>query len=284
MKLTTVSLLSLGERFLKTREISSPRFCSEELLRHVLKKDSRFDLYQDNHSCALKRNEIKTYFSLLRKRGVRFPLQYITEEVGFLDFTLRVCEGVFIPRPETERLVIETVERLRIRSPRSILDIGTGTGNIAISIASYFPAVDIVAVDTSDEALALAAENACRNGVYERIAFHTSDCFSDIEDGRTFDCIISNPPYIAYDDLSSLAEEVHAEPMSALSDGWDGLTFYRRIIQEAESFLNPDGILAFEIGYNQAAAVCSLLQENNFKNSTVYKDYAQYDRVVIAER
>ena len=283
MKLNPSYMLSLGERFLKAREIFSPRFCSEELLRHVLKKNVRSDMYRYDRSYTLRRNEIKDFFSLLRKRGEKFPLQYITEEVGFLDSTLRVHEGVFIPRPETERLVIETIERLKKKPLRSVLDMGTGTGNIAISIALYFSAVDIVAVDISDDALALAYDNACRNGVDERITFKKSDCFLHVEEGRTFDLIIANPPYIAYDDVSSLDEEIHAEPMNALSDGGDGLTFYRRITQEAGTFLNRGGVLAFEIGYNQAHDVCSLLEKYNFNNIAVYKDYAGHDRVVIAE-
>ncbi len=284
MKLNTFKLLSLGERYLTKRDVASPRVNSEKLLQHVLCREKRSDLYLRHNIDTFSRQNIKGYFSLLRKRGDGYPLQYITRRVDFLDCNLKVHEGVFIPRPETELLVLEALKRLGGENVRTVLDIGTGSGNIAISLAYYLPQVEVLAVDVSDKALALARDNAVSNGVYERIEFLKSDGFSNISNDRKFDLIISNPPYIASCELYSLDKEIHAEPVEALSDGYDGLSFYRKIIYNAAPFLSKRGLIAFEIGSNQAAAVWDILEENGFVDIEVYKDYCGFDRVIIAER
>ncbi|MBU1863506.1 MAG: peptide chain release factor N(5)-glutamine methyltransferase [Candidatus Omnitrophica bacterium] len=284
IKRTTVgTLLSWGERFLARSGISSPLFCSEEILRFVLKKRKRSDLYLSDDTMVLQKAQVNEFYSLVERRGGRYPLQYITQEVGFLDFILKVHDGVFIPRPETEILVTETLKRLKDGVRYSVLDIGTGTGNIALSIAQYAPHAHICAVDISDDALRVAHENATRVGVSKQIDFKKSDCFLNIERGRTFDLIISNPPYIARSEFSSLEDEVRAEPYAALYGGGDGLDFYRHIVKEAPLFLNRRSLLSLEVGAGQAEAVKTILTNGNFRNSEIYKDYSHCNRVVIAE-
>jgi len=212
-------------------------------------------------------------------------------EAYFLDFEFKTEDLTFYPRPETELLVERAVDLLSKKkghnAPYRILDIGTGCGNIAISLTKYLPSSRITASDISDTALRAAGENAKKYGVEERIDFVKSDLFENIR-GRhkeLFDLIISNPPYISLEELSSLPGEVKLEPYLALYGGVDGMSFYRRIMKEAPSLLKKDGILLMEIGYNQSEAVRGMLDSSNlFKDVEIYKDYAGIARIVKAHK
>lgn len=193
-----------------------------------------------------------------------------------------VSPAVLIPRPETEILVEEVLKRLKPNS--RFLDIGTGSGAIAVSIAKYSINSKGYAVDISNDALAIAKKNAKRNAVDGKIKFIKSDLYSSLPDEAEFDFIISNPPYIRSKDIEKLQEEVQKEPLIALDGGKDGLLFYRRIIKDAGKYLKADGYIAFEVGYNQAGEVKDLLKNANFFNLEVIKDLQGIDRVVIGKR
>ncbi|OGW75295.1 MAG: protein-(glutamine-N5) methyltransferase, release factor-specific [Omnitrophica bacterium RBG_13_46_9] len=210
---------------------------------------------------------------------------------NFMDFEFETANITFSPRPETELLVEKAVELLSKTTPEAgpcqILDIGTGCGNIAISLAKYISSSIILASDISDTALRVARGNAVKYGVEDRVKFICSDVFENIGPGFAFffDLIISNPPYVATDDFLSLSCAVKDEPYIALFGGSDGLDFYRRISENAHIYLKSGGILLAEIGYNQARGVTKILKDSRtFADIEIFKDYAGIDRIVKAGR
>jgi len=225
-------------------------------------------------------------------RANHIPLAYILKEIQFMDFGLSVDERAMIPRQETEILVESVMSR--VNSAPTILDIGTGCGNIAISLAKYVPHSRIYATDISNEALELARKNARQNEIPEhRISFLAGDLFEPLKEldfsgrsrlcKRKIDIIVSNPPYIPSGEIENLQREVHFEPRIALDGGFDGLEFYRRTISESPLYLKNGGYLFLEIGFNQAEEVRTLISKNrNFEESEVIKDYSGIDRVVRA--
>lgn len=217
------------------------------------------------------------------------PLQYILGHQHFrhLDFVCR--ENVLIPRPETELLVEEVLaglDDLRTLGVPLVLDIGSGTGAIALSIAHENDVAQIVAADVSDEAVALSRENVERHGLTDRVTVVQSDLFGGLQDyRRCVDIVVSNPPYIRTSDLESLQGEVRREPQLALDGGEDGLDYYRAIIEEAPAFIKPGGLLFFEIGFDQAADVVAICENSgSFKDIEVRKDYLENDRIIKARR
>lgn len=212
---------------------------------------------------------------LIARRETREPLQYITGEQEFCGIPFRVRKGVLIPRPETE-LLCEAV--FKQAENKRVLDLCTGSGCIAVTVAKLGKPAEVVASDISEEALAIAEENAEQCGVSVR--FLKGDLFESIT-GR-FDIIVSNPPYIESSTVDGLMPEVlRFEPRLALDGTKDGLEFYRRIISESDRFLLPDGKLMFEIGYNQAGAVSEQMRLKGFTEITVKKDYSGLDRCVF---
>jgi release factor glutamine methyltransferase len=207
-------------------------------------------------------------------------------QAHFLDFEFETGNLTFYPRPETELLVEKAVE-LMPKTGCSILDIGTGCGNIAISLTKYIPSSRITALDISGEAIRAAGENAKKYGVEDRIEFVRSNLFEGIK-GRAkegFDLIISNPPYISLEELSSLPDIVKDDPYLALYGGADGLDFYKKIISRAPGYLKKGGILLMEIGYNQRKAVKDMLDSSGvFKDAEFYKDYSGIDRIAKARK
>ena len=211
------------------------------------------------------------------------PRQYIDGRVNFFGRELVVTPDVLIPRFETEILVEEAVSILKEFSGRGyadILDIGTGSGNIAISLTSSSKKTKIVASDVSESALEIARSNAEINGVSDRIEFIISDLFNNIR--GYFDMIISNPPYVASEELASLDPEVLSEPRVALDGGPGGLFFLRKIIEETPYYLKGGGYLLMEIGYDQADAAMDILKASALERFELKKDYAGIDRVIIA--
>ncbi len=226
--------------------------------------------------------------SALKRRIAGEPLAYILGEVEFMGFKFKVTKDVLIPRPDTE-ILVETAVKIakdnfspHNNSPVEILDIGTGCGCIAISLAKSLPLAAVDATDKSPEALRVAKENAALNNV--RVSFSQSDLFPDSELPITsYDIIVTNPPYIPTQEISKLQPEVQNEPCLALDGGVDGLDFYRRIARESGGYLLPQGFLIMEIGFGQKEAVKNIFEETTgYKIIEVVKDYSGIDRVIVA--
>ncbi len=254
---------------------------AELVLSQVLNCDRLF-LYL-NKDAVLDKDKSVIISNILKRRISGEPLQYILGRCEFMGYEFKVDQRALIPRPETEILVEQSLEELKAAvnlSPK-ILDLGTGSGCIAISIAKLFPRAQVWAVDISDEALQLAGENARLNKV--EIKFLRTDLFSGLKN-KKFDLIISNPPYISAGELSGLAREISFEPKQAIEAGFDGLDFYRSIISQAAVYLNNNGLLAFEVGAKQAKAVRAMLREENFTDLKIIKDYNNIQRAVMGRK
>lgn len=284
---TILLLLKKSADHLKSRGSTTPRLDAELLLAEVLGVN-RIDLYV-NFEQPLTETEVDRYRELVRRRAGGEPVAYIMGRAYFRNLTLKVGREVLIPRPETEHLVDIALNMLKSREwrrPPALLDLGTGSGAIAISLAAEFPDAEVTATETSGDALKLAGENVRTAGVAARVVFVQSDMFEQLDPVDTYDLIISNPPYVADGEWDSLPRDVREfEPRRALSGGLDGLDFYRRIAAEGPQFLKPGGSLILEIGHTQGPAVTSLLEATGrFAEVGVEQDYAGIDRVVIASR
>jgi len=280
-------LLSKSAAWLKDKGAATPRLDAELLLAEVLGLN-RVDLYI-NFEQPLNPPEVDRYRELIRRRGEGEPVAYILGRAYFRNLTLRVDRQVLIPRPETEHIVDAALEFLMDGDwprPPAVLDLGTGSGAIAISLAAGFPDAEVTASDASAAALELARENARIAGVAARIHFEQSDLFDSLDPVDTFDLIVSNPPYISMEEWEGLPRDVRDfEPREALYGGTDGLDFYRLLAQQAPQFLKPRGGLVLEIGATQGRAVTELLAASGlFAAVETGPDYAGLDRVVTAIR
>jgi len=221
-----------------------------------------------------------------RMRGV--PAPYLIGETEFMGLKFVVDENVLIPRQETEILVENIIKTASVwRGPVSILDIGTGTGNIAVSLAKFLPGATVHAVDVSSNALEIARKNAFVNSVEDKITFVEMDIFSDSSAHKIlkkqFDIIVSNPPYINSEDMKNLPVEVRHEPVIALHGGDNGMTFYERIIPLAKMLLSDAGYLFFEIGYHHSGRVKKIMRDCLFTDMHVIKDYSGEERVLYGK-
>lgn len=275
--------VDLGTRLLSESGIAQPRLDAELLLSHLLNVD-RIVLYL-NHDKPLTESELSDYLSILRRRADRTPIQYLTKHVDFFSNRFAIEEGVFIPRRDTETLVDEVVSQLGERVNPTVLDIGTGCGNIAISLAICFRSANICATDISPKALSLARRNAKRLGVEQKVQFLEGDLLDPVATlGKFFDLIVSNPPYIREREIDSLPPEVRAEPPLTYSGGEDGLRLIREIIDEGRKYLLQDGMIALEIGCDQAEAVGRLMERSGYEGISLIRDLAGNERVVTACR
>lgn len=218
--------------------------------------------------------------SEMKERRLKFePMQYILGHCEFMGLDFSLNESTLIPRPDTECLVERVMEYIKLNSAKTVLDIGTGSGAIAVSLAALAD-VFCVGCDISKNALKMAAYNGEKNGVKAKTKFVQSDVFENIE--GEFDIIVSNPPYIESNVISTLSPQVKDfEPVGALDGGSDGLKFYRKIAAEAKKYLKYGGLLAFEIGYNQGDAVKNIMEAQGFADVSVGKDLAGLDRTVL---
>ncbi len=228
------------------------------LLRHVL-NISMAEMHASRER-PLTSAETKEFNALIRERAKGKPIQYITGQQEFYGLPFRVTPDVLIPRPETEHLVEAAIARLKDHPAPRIVDVGTGSGAIAVAVAHALPNAHLIALDISAAALQVASQNAQQNGVAERIRFVESDLFSAVA-GEQFDAIVSNPPYVAESERKSLPKEVRDyEPSQALFAGRTGLEFYQRLIPAAQPLLVPGGWLMMEIGHGQREAVAAMLR------------------------
>lgn len=280
---TILEILQWTTDYFQQKEIDSPRLTAEVLLAHTLDTD-RMYLYV-HYDQPLEQEERAGFKTLIQQRVQGVPTQYLTGRQEFWSLEFQVAPGVLIPRPETEHLV-EAAINLSAQFPTpAIVDIGTGSGIIAISLKKEIPHASIYAGDIAGTALAIAKQNAItllENG--NNIEFHQGDLFEPFA-GMTFDLIVSNPPYISAEEYATLSCEVREhEPKIALYAGGEGLDVYRRLIAKAHSYLHPDGYILVEIGYGQKDAVVNIFQKHGFSIKSLIKDYAGIDRVVIAWR
>lgn len=279
---TIVKILDWTRQYFADKGIENPRLDAEILLCAVL-SCPRINLYV-HFDKPLKAEELSKYKELIVRRGRQEPLAYILGEKAFMNYTFKVTPAVLVPRPETELLVESLVELNDNSRKIKILDIGTGSGAIILSLLSLLPLAEGTAIDISAAALAVAAENAERLGVSERFKPVLSDLYSKLPVGVQYDVIVSNPPYIPTEDIAALAADVKKEPKGALDGGKDGLDFYRRITAGASEYLLPAGLLAFEIGIHQGEAVTRLCREHGFGVTAVRKDYAGIERMIFAAK
>lgn len=280
---TIIKILNWTKQYFADKGVENPRLDAEILLCAVLKCE-RINLYMDFER-PLNEQELADYKKLVIRRAQNEPLAYILGEKAFMSNVFKVNQYTLVPRPETELLVESLIKASELvnDSPK-ILDIGTGSGAIIVSLLDYLPQAVGAAVDISAGALSIAKENAVNIGVDKRAAFIQSDLFTAIPDTKKFDIIVSNPPYIPAEDIKGLAQDVQNEPVTALDGGADGLDFYRRITKEAIHYLAEDGLLAFEIGIGQSAAVADLCRTAGLNCVAVRKDYAGIDRMVFAAK
>ena len=273
--------LEYGINLLKENKQENPILKAKILLANILNKDKNYLLI--NEAELLDENVVKKYIEDLRKICSGIPLQYITKSQEFFGLNFYVDENVLIPQPDTEILVEEVIKICKDKNKKlKILDLCTGSGSIGISIAKNINNCEVTLSDISIKALDVAKKN-CSNLGKEEIKIIESDLFNNIKE--TFDIIVSNPPYIKKDVIKTLSKEVQNEPHLALDGGEDGLEIYKRIIKEAYKFLNKDGYLCLEIGYDQKEDVIRLLEkENNYKDIYSKKDLSGNDRIIICKK
>ncbi len=287
-----IDLIKWATFYLKKRGVDTPRLTAELLAEKITGK-SRLALYLNPNFC-LTGKELEEFEKKVRERGRRIPLAYLVGESYFMGYKFLTPPGVYIPRPETEILVEEALASIkRLKSSYCetlrVVDVGTGSGNIAISLAKEVENATFYATDVSSFALKVAKENARLNKVAHRIHFLLGDLFSPLK-GKNLeekiDLVVSNPPYIETGRIRFLPPEVRKEPRFALEGGKDGLYFYRKIIPEALLWLKSGGYLLLEIGYDQALKVKKIIMEkekywNNFK---IIPDLDKNPRVIVARK
>lgn len=266
---------------LKENKSDTPRLDAEVIMAFHIGKERSYLIMHFNDELDSKTTE--KFREDIERRALGEPVAYITGLKGFMDLMLQVDKSVLIPRPDTEVLVETILERFKSRQGKiKAIDIGTGSGAIALALAYYLENVEILAVDIDRDALEKARMNGCRLGLDHKVEFRLSDCFSAVEEGAKFDLVVSNPPYISKKDMDKLARNVIGyEPVMALYGGLEGMDFYNRITKEAPRYLNEKGILAYEIGYDQGQKVKTLMEKHGFASVEIIKDLAGIDRVVI---
>ena len=283
-------LLHVTAEYLGKKGIDSPRLTAEILLAHKLNVD-RITLYL-NFDQPLTENELTGYRTLIKRRLQREPLQYIVGIQEFWSLEFAVTPQALIPRPETELLVEQAIERLKAvisegnKTP-SILDLGTGCGAIAISLAKAVQQVRLWATDISADALKLARLNAEKHGVSDKIKFLQGNLWEPLlDEGVTFDIILSNPPYIGAEEFENLSPEVRDyEPRLALNGHKDGMTYIQTIILEAPVFMKPGGWIMLEMAPGQTEKALGLIGDiKDYGEKTRIKDYSHRYRVVMAQK
>lgn len=282
---TVARLLDWTRDYFTRSRLDSPRLCAEILLAHAMKCE-RIELYT-RHDAVPDSEAVTAFREFVRAAAAGCPPAYLTGTKDFYSLTFHVTRDVLIPRPETEVLVERTIRLLRAAEPgpRWVLDLGTGSGCIAVSLARHLPEARICASDISEAALEVARRNAERHGVVDRIELRCGDLFEPWGDGPEFDVIVSNPPYLAVARKDELPVHVREfEPATALFAGDDGLDLYRRLMEWAPQHLTADGHLLCEMAFDQGGAVRPLAMAAQWRDITTYKDDLGHERVLHARR
>lgn len=264
---------------LKAAGIEDSVFEAKAIIRHITGfTNSEILTKYTNELTEFQQNNLTV---ILRQREIRYPLQYILGEWAFYKYTFKVGVGVLVPRSDTEVLVEECAEYLKnIEKPR-VLDLCAGSGCIGISLAMDYPDSAVVLVEKYPEAKRYLDENITLNGAYNAMAI-LGDVFEGTANTEKYDLIVSNPPYIPPKEMEIISPETRFEPQTALLGGEDGLDFYRAIIKNYKNSLKDGGMLAFEVGINEAQKVLALLEENGFQETKIIKDLNSVERVVTA--
>ncbi len=270
-----------GVTILKLEKISSPKLKARLLLQYVLKKPRQYLIVYDNQKLTeLQEKEYLKYIELL-KQGE--PIEHITHQKEFMKLNFYVDENVLIPRQDTEVLVEEVIKIAKKINAKKILDLCTGSGAIAVSLAKYLENVQLTALDISGKALDIAISNAKNNHVQEKITFVESNLFEDLAQEK-YDIIVSNPPYIKRKEIENLDMEVRREPKIALDGGEDGLDFYKKIIDKGYEYLKYGGYICLEIGYDQKEEVMKIIDDKKqYINTYCKKDLYDNDRVIVTK-
>jgi release factor glutamine methyltransferase len=277
--MTVLEVLNAATSYLQKQGVESPRLNAEHLLAHALGMTKRMDLYLA-FDRPLGEKERAPLRELVKRRSDGVPLQHLLGTVEFLGYEFLCDSRGLIPRPETEELV----ELVLKSAPdaKSFLDVGTGSGVIALTLALKKPEARVVACDLSPQALALAGENRARHGLESRVELISSDLLSSVQ--GTFDAIVANLPYIPTVEIPGLAREVLHDPVSALDGGNDGLRLIERLADQLPSHLTPAGLIALEIGHDQSEKVISLLKERAFQDVLAHADHQRRNRFVTARK
>lgn len=279
--MTIKEALEKGTVMLKGENLSSPKMKARLLLQDALNKPRQYLIVRDTEQVNEK--IAKKYFANIEKVKKGTPIEHITHLKEFMKMNFYVNENVLIPRQDTEILVEEALKIAKRINAKKILDLCTGSGAIAISIAKYLDGAEVTATDISKEALRVAKRNATNNEVQNQITFIESDLFEKIAKTK-FDMIISNPPYIKKDVIKKLTKEVQNEPLIALDGGYDGLDFYRKIVKQSYEYLKFGGYLCLEIGYDQKEEVIDLIEsEEKYIKTYSKKDLYDNDRIVVTK-
>ena len=279
--MTIKELLNQGTIMLKNEDVDGPKNKARAILQYTLKKSKEYTIIYDTKEVTQKQRD--EFVKNIKRLISGEPLQYITGVQEFMKINFIVTKDVLIPQPDTEILVEEVIKIANRLDNPLILDLCTGSGAIAVSLAKNVPNAKIVATDISKKALEIARQNAKLNGVLNNIDFIESNLFDKIKNIK-FDIIVSNPPYIPTDEIRKLPKDVRQEPTIALDGGKDGLDFYRKIFVNGNEYLNRQGYLCVEIGYNQKEAVRKIIEKKErYVQTYCIKDLCQNDRVIVTQ-
>ncbi len=279
--MTIKELLNQGTIMLKNEDVDGPKNKARAILQYTLKKSKEYTIIYDTKEVTQKQRD--EFVKNIKRLISGEPLQYITGVQEFMKINFIVTKDVLIPQPDTEILVEEVIKIANKLDNPLILDLCTGSGAIAVSLAKNIPNAKIVATDISKKALEIARQNAKLNGVLNNIDYIESNLFDKIKNIK-FDIIVSNPPYIETDEIRKLPKDVRQEPTIALDGGKDGLDFYRKIFNKGNEYLNRQGYLCVEIGYNQKEAVRKIIdKKKRYVQTYCIKDLCQNDRVIVTQ-
>ena len=278
---TIEELVNMGTVTLKEKGIDTARLDAELLLGSVIEKNRVYLISHKEDQVNVE--DAEKYFDLIEKRRNKMPVKYILNKAEFMGLDFYVEEGVLIPRDDTEILVEEVLKKIDENDEKHVCDLCSGSGAIGIALANFRKNIKVDLIDYYTVPEKVSLINIEKNDLKDRVNFIKSDLLKKpIEDQKMYDIIVSNPPYIEEEEISKLMEDVKDyEPHTALSGGIDGLDFYRKIVDQSQVVLKNNGILAFEIGYNQGEAVKLLMEEHNFNDVKVIKDFASLDRIVV---
>ena len=272
-------IIEKGAIELKINGIEMPKTKARMLIQFILNKPRQYIIVNDQKN--LEKETEETYFKCIDMLKQGMPIEHITHQKEFMKLNFYVDENVLIPRQDTEILVEEVIDIAKKIKAKKILDLCTGSGAIAVSLAKYIDNCEVTALDISPKALEIAKLNAKNNEVENKITFIESDIFGNLPLEK-YDIIVSNPPYIKKEIIKTLNKDVQRDPRIALDGGNDGLDFYRKIIKEAYEYLKFKGYLCLEIGYDQKEDVIQLInQEDKYINTYSKKDLFGNDRIVV---